>query len=258
MNGYAKRWLKQHRTGERNFKASLVGFFKGQADRVVEALSDFDVITPAAVPLVFNEADEHERLKPVVRRHLKRSMVIGASVELEALRDAQKSVDDPIDSDVPETVRRRIGTALDELEEQPYWQSIQAETSENLAAIIRQGIEEEVSNYQIGMRIREWLGGMPANKRAQRIARTEVTGAMNAGHEAARQELYESGLVIGKKWVTVGDEDVRVDHIALHDVTAGPNELFSVGGTDAPYPGWWGLPARQRIHCRCTTLSVLA
>ncbi len=99
---------------------------------------------------------------------------------------------------------------------------------------------------------------MPANRRSQRIARTEVTGAANAGHEAAREDLYASGLVTAKQWLTIGDEDVRSDHVLLHNVTAGPREDFSVGGTDAPYPGWWGLPARQRVFCRCTTAGVLA
>ena len=46
---------------------------------------------------------------------------------------------------------------------------------------------------------------------------------MNAGHEAAREELYAEGLVIGKKWLTVGDDDVRFDHTNLHGTTAGPD-----------------------------------
>ncbi len=29
---------------------------------------------------------------------------------------------------------------------------------------------------------------------------------------------------------------------------------FSVGGSPAPYPGHWGLPAWQRINCRCTRI----
>jgi hypothetical protein len=41
---------------------------------------------------------------------------------------------------------------------------------------------------------------------------------------------------------------VRYEHVAGE---------FDVGGTQAPYPGWWGLPARQRIHCRCTKASVI-
>jgi len=33
--------------------------------------------------------------------------------------------------------------------------------------------------------------------------------------------------------------------------------VISDGVSLAPYPGHWGLPAQQRIHCRCTTISVL-
>ena len=30
-----------------------------------------------------------------------------------------------------------------------------------------------------------------------------------------------------------------------------------VGAAEAMYPGHWGLPAGQRINCRCTTISIL-
>jgi len=37
-----------------------------------------------------------------------------------------------------------------------------------------------------------------------------------------------------------------------------PGLKFSVGGSLPPYLGHWGLPAGQRINCRCTTISVLS
>ncbi|NOY41585.1 MAG: hypothetical protein GXP26_07110 [Planctomycetes bacterium] len=90
-----------------------------------------------------------------------------------------------------------------------------------------------------------------------KIARTETTGALNAGHEAAREDLYAAGLIVGKKWLTIGDDDVRASHVALSGSVAAPRQDFSVGGSLAPYPGHWSLPAGQRIFCRCTTASVL-
>ena len=96
----------------------------------------------------------------------------------------------------------------------------------------------------------------PKRKRALMIARTETTGALNAGHEAARLDLYEAGLIIGKEWLTIGDRRVRRSHQALAGKVAVPKEMFSVGGFPAPWRGYCGLPGDQRIRCRCTTVSV--
>ncbi len=65
-------------------------------------------------------------------------------------------------------------------------------------------------------------------------------------------------LVSGKQWLTIRDNDVRADHAALSGNVVAPRADFSVGDSQAPYPGHWGLPAEQQIHCRCTTMSVLS
>ena len=65
------------------------------------------------------------------------------------------------------------------------------------------------SRYTIGMRVREQLGGWPANKRAQRIARTEVSAALNTGQQIQAEQLAAHGLATRKVWDSVGDADVR-------------------------------------------------
>ena len=81
---------------------------------------------------------------------------------------------------------------------------------------------------------------------------------VNEGREAEREELLSSGMVSGKQWLTIGHADVRAEHAALSGNVVAPRADFSVGGSLAPYPGHWGLPAGQRINCRCTTISVLS
>ena len=76
--------------------------------------------------------------------------------------------------------------------------AIQSETGTNLADIIKESIDAGDSPYAMSVRIRELLGGFDARKRAKKIARTETTMALNAGHEAEREELIASGLVTGK------------------------------------------------------------
>lgn len=248
-------WLRSHAAGERGFKSALRKYFAGQADRVAEALSDFDQVSPSVVPLIFREADEAERLKPIIHEQMLRAMALGASDELAG---ASKSITADLFSPLPPITQARVLEALRELEQQPYWQAIQAETSQRLIDLIAIGLDEELSNYSIGMQIREFLGGMPANKRAQRIARSEVTGAMNAGHVASMESLAADGLITGKQWLAITDEDVRAEHLAANMQTVKFAESFNVGGFDAPYPGHWGLPAGQRINCRCVVLSVLS
>lgn len=252
-----ERWLRSHGSNERSFQRALRDYFRGQAKRVADELADFDEITPSVVPLVFHADDEAEQLRPILHRNLLRTLVLGASNELEKLNNPEKAINDDL-FELPEATRLRIRQALEELEGQAYWLAIQSETKKRLIDVIQSGIDDQASNYQIGIRIRELLGGFEANKRAQKIARTEVTGALNAGHEAAREELYASGLAIGKQWLTIGDSDVRLSHVELNNVAVGPAVDFDVGGYQAPYPGFYTLPAVERINCRCTTISVLS
>jgi hypothetical protein len=67
----------------------------------------------------------------------------------------------------------------------------------------------------------------------------------------------KSQIRLPPQWLTIGDNDVRAEHAALSGNVVAPRADFSVGGSPAPYPGHWELPAGQRINCRCTTISVL-
>lgn len=234
-------------------------YFKEQADRIVDAADDFDQIDLSTIPLIFRPFDEAEILKPITHRHGLQLMIVGASSQLDLL-DARKTAEiDPSDFaiDIPDAMLQRVLTSLEELESQAYWQAIQEETERRLATIIGEGVETGWSNWRISKEIRDQLGGFDARKRGMKIARTEATGALNAGHQAAYEELAADGLIESKQWLTIGDIAVRVEHEALSNAETPVGGGFDVGGTQAPYPGWRGLPARQRIHCRCTTASVI-
>ena len=100
----------------------------------------------------------------------------------------------------------------------------------------------------------EQLGGFDARKRAKKIARTETTASLNAGHEAEREELVAEGLVSGKQWLTIGDNDVRAEHAALSGNVVAPRADFSVGGSLTRILDIWGLPAISEsppsAHCQ--------
>jgi len=258
---------RQHGQSEQSFSRSLTSYFRTQANRIAKASESFQAIGPDQMASIFRADDEHEILLPIIGRNLGLLIVNGAESELEAVKSPQDALKEVEDfqtllaeelAQLPDVVRQRIKLALSELEEQPYWRAIQETTQTNLAGIIRQSIEAGETPHAMSVRIRDELGGFSARKRAMKIARTETTSALNAGIEASREDLVQAGLVTGKKWLTIGDRDVRAEHEALNGTTAAPREDFSVGGSLAPYPGHWSLPAGQRVFCRCTTVSVLS
>jgi hypothetical protein len=101
------------------------------------------------------------------------------------------------------------------------------------------------------------LGSASNTRRGLLIARTEVTGSLNAGHYAAIGDLAETGVVKKKEWNTTLDQYTRDSHLKLHDTKVATNANFDVGGHSAPYPGHFSLPAKERCHCRCSLLSVI-
>jgi hypothetical protein len=253
-------WLKAHTAAEKSFARALRSYFQEQAERIADAWENFPSITPESASAIFHAATEAERLRPIIRRNAGQLMVQGAQAEYAALerrREAKDAFEELFDQQLPPRTRDAIRAALDDLEQQDYWQAIQSETETRLRDLIQEAIDQKWSNYRLGRAIREHLGGMAANKRAQKIARTETTGAMNAGHTAVMEDLADSGLVQGKEWNAIADQDTRQDHLSASGQMVQARGMFSVGGYSAPYPGYWGLPAAQRIHCRCTVLSVL-
>lgn len=94
-----------------------------------------------------------------------------------------------------------------------------------------------------------------AGYRAERIARTEVVGSSNAANLAAYQI---SGLVDGKEWLSVQDDQTRETHADLDGTkTTIDGEFVSSSGNRAQGPGLFGVPAED-INCRCTLVPVIA
>jgi hypothetical protein len=260
-----RTWLKNHGAAERSFGRALRLFFQQQADRIADAIGENfpgGPPSPDQTSLIFRADDEHELLRPIIKRNLAGLLLTGARAE--ARRAAQsrrdgKAFDDFDDMpDLPPETLAGLRRALSELEQQDYWRAIQDETEAQLTKIISDAIEERLGTYAIGMRIREHLGGIAANKRAQKIARTESTGAMNSGHMAFAEELIADGIVTGKEWSSILDNDCRESHAALNGKVVPARGMFIVGSSPAPHPGHWSLPARERVNCRCVVLSVFS
>lgn len=99
--------------------------------------------------------------------------------------------------------------------------------------------------------IRDVFDGRRDN--ADTIARTEMLGAYNfASLDAAKQ----SGVVVGKSWMTAEDELVREAHSAAEeDGPIGIDEAWTMAGNDGPatlaFPGDPDGPPELVCNCRC-------
>jgi hypothetical protein len=256
-----KVWRQQHANAEHELSGPLEKYFNEQAETIGERIEIANSGERPRAAKLLDKAAEHKRLMRIVEPKLRALMVRGASMEQALFALTGSKAADAGESlfTMPERILQAIREALDELEDEPYWEEIQAETETRLTEIINTGLEAGDSNYTISMDIREQLGGFGARRRALMIARTEATGSLNAGHEPARKELIEAGVVIGRRWLTIGDADVRDSHAELEAVIAyGADGVFDCDGEEARWPGDCTLSPENRIRCRCTTVSVMA
>lgn len=88
--------------------------------------------------------------------------------------------------------------------------------------------------------------------RATAIARTETTGAYNAG---ATYALQQEGVSC-KQWLATNDARTRPEHADADGQVVGIHELFDVGGFSAPHPGAASLPPELSVNCRCTVIGA--
>lgn len=87
--------------------------------------------------------------------------------------------------------------------------------------------------------------------RAERIARTETTGAYNAG---AMQAYAEEQAAV-KTWLCAPDDRTRDAHLEANGQVVAVSEPFDVGGELLMYPGDPSGSPGNVINCRCTTIA---
>lgn len=88
--------------------------------------------------------------------------------------------------------------------------------------------------------------------RAQRISRTESTGAYNAAGLAALADEGETE----KAWIATEDARTRPSHAAADRQVVPLVEPFQVGASKLMMPGDPSAPAHEVVNCRCTTIGA--
>ena len=154
-------------------------------------------------------------------------------------------------------LRERVGDALDitaltrttESEMAARYERIEKGVTPAVEARLRSEIRELAGTADRSRRRWEW--------RADRIARTEVAAAVNAGVEAfAAESAAATGRQWYKRWWSSQDERVRATHRAAHGQIAPPGGTFTVGGASLRHPGDPLGPPQEIINCRCSTLLL--
>lgn len=92
--------------------------------------------------------------------------------------------------------------------------------------------------------------------RATLIARTEV---LNAGRAGQYHGDLQSGIVIGKEWMSANQERTRLHHRAANGQVVPFDEPFVVKNEELMFPGDYslGASANNVIQCRCWYKRIL-
>jgi len=136
-------------------------------------------------------------------------------------------------------------------------------TDATVTQLVERGISEGLSNRDIARAIRLSRAFTPG--RAARIAATEATRSLNAGHDSAMSVAKEAGANIdGKMWLSSRDSSVR----DAHDQSGGlDGQIVPVGakfkvpvgngeetGKEGAHPGAFGR-ASMDANCRCVVIA---
>jgi hypothetical protein len=89
------------------------------------------------------------------------------------------------------------------------------------------------------------------NFETMRILRTELHAAQEAGIVDSYDEAKEQGIEGRTVWIATLDGNTRDSHQAMDGVARDDDGMFRGAIGEAPYPGWSGLDAANRINCRC-------
>lgn len=132
------------------------------------------------------------------------------------------------------TVRNRIVGVSDDV-----WFYAREELLEGLR--LGEGIPELRTRVVKSAQLSEW--------RAERVARTEINGASNAG---SIDQIRATGLPADKTWLSTGGPRTRPTHRAANDQTVPVADSFSVGGAPMDRPHDPAGPSQECVNCRCS------
>lgn len=249
-------WLKIHGAAEQSFASDVENVLRSQLHFVLKLIRDGE-------PVETLLAEEHfvTQLKSVAYGHVLSIVKDGAAMESNIVKRGSfvaKDLASELLFGLPSGVEQEYHIYVDDLLARDYWGNMNRDVVDEVNAILH-GNATDLTPDTVGSMIAQKLD---PRWRAMRIARTETTGALNAGNMIIRERLAEDGIITGSEWSTVIDDHTRGakggqwNHIDVDGVVVSVGEMFMVSGEPTPHPGHPSMSAANRIHCRCTTFST--
>jgi hypothetical protein len=265
---------------EKRIKKSIPVFDDFFRSIISETLTELNKLTdvPRSVDAVF-PTDLKERYLDIASKPMIEAIVYGAMTELEMF-DRIKSgkhiksskettatqmlsllglvdIGDWFSFEVPEWLSEAAFTEVSNSFAQPYWSQVVETTRDALAEIFNVAIRGGYSIFRLAQDIMTEMGPEYTRMRATRVARTEITDALNFGHSVGIERLNREvpQLEIGKEWMSVFAQTSRDAHMENDGVIVPSNGMFTLNGVECRHPGDQSLPAGDRINCMCTILS---
>jgi len=124
-------------------------------------------------------------------------------------------------------------------------------TKKQITNIVAEAVKDGKNPRAIADDIDQYVEQIIPN-RGETIARTEMLRARNSAGFKTQQA---SGLFQKREWVTSLDGRARASHLDLNGETAQYDDVFTIAGASAKYPGDFDVPELD-INCRCTTMPL--
>jgi SPP1 gp7 family putative phage head morphogenesis protein len=234
VNRYRRIFLNQQRAQEGRFHKKVKGYIKKQRDKVIPLLINGGKKSIETAEILEQIAsiwdDEYARAMTVFTPLIGDSMEVGGRLALSNLgieREYETA------RDVVKLRTNRLATNMNET------------TWKSLRKTIYTGVSEGETINQITDRVKEVYNVRTTS--ARRIARTEVTGAVN---EATFDEYQKVGVQM-KQWVG-GERETHVENASV-----GPIPMGAVFPNGQQYPGDPAGGASEVINCRCTLAPIV-
>lgn len=195
---------------------------------------------------VFNLEDEIKKLIDALKKKLMESV---QSIGQEILSELGEGV---FDIDRPEVVAQitHILNTVSEKTNKTTWNDLINIFQEAEAA--GEGIPK------IQERLSAYYGDRKSDWQTERIARTTMTGASNAGTLQAWNQAEDDGVQLEKEWVSALQPDrSRESHMEAHGQRVGIHETFVVDGENLDYPGDPTGKPGNIINCLCGMIGVV-
>jgi len=253
-------------------------FFRSIINETVTELSKLTDV-PRSVDAVF-PTDLKEKFLDTASRPLIEAIVYGAMTELELFDRLQfdkhrksneklttathvlqilglQDIGDWFSFEVPQWLADAALMQVSNSFQQQYWGGVIETTRNALRDLFDLAIRNGHSIRRLSSDIMREMGPAYSRMRATRVARTEMTDALNFGHTEGIKRLNRDvpQLEIGKEWLSVFAQTSRDAHMANDGVVVPADGTFTLNGVACHHPGDPLLPAGDRINCMCTILS---